>query len=491
MRFTQASYDTVSLSHILIPVSTRLQGDCKDESWLKFQLSNAEVPRNIYLTVCLILSRLVNSSFIHSAVSLYTLTQILIMPSLLDLPRELRDLIIGHVLNAPRMPPAAPSKSNRAAFIDFSHKAWLRHKGLIYHEKCGKKSILYSQVSLLLTNRQISAEIRSMINLVRSSSGVNYILDLSVLNEVELYPTWLQVPFITNRVSTLYVNVRLFRHLLSRQEDWRFTSDGGLPGLLWSFYGLLERFLQYGPTGKKRYIPSKFGPTSLSPWHYDSQDHKVTVQTLILNFESAESELPLMSGSLFRLFRDLSIKQKRNRARRRGECIPHEKNEIPHDEYTTRPELLAKSLEIEINHLLERDSLAMYGMILYERIGTIRFLIDGKLAYEYDLAEERKRLGLFSICCIKEEEEDDDDDDDDENEIICCPPEETPSTGRPPICCIDIGGVDLEEFRGYQLQWEETQSSSRGWPWTNANIRKNQQYSPSICCIIEEEEEEE
>ena len=319
------------------------------------------------------------------------------MPSLLDLPRELRDIIIADVLNTPRMPPAAPSKTNRADFIDFDHKATIEtrghgHMGAIYHEQRGTQGIFYSQVSLLLTNRQISVETKSVMkSRMRSarSSSVDYILDLSVQNEMDLYPTWLQVPVITNRVSTLYVNVRLFGHLLPEEDAARFTNDGRVSGLRCSFYSLLERFLQYGPADKKPYIPEHTYGSVRFPLagHYESEDHNVTVRNLILNFESAESELPFESGNRYGW--------SRFRRRHCDSYLGSDPREGPgnRDKYTTRPEWLAKFLAMEINYLLNMTfHTSRYGVLLHERIGTIRFLVDGKLAYEYDLPRRLAEL---------------------------------------------------------------------------------------------------
>lgn len=40
----------------------------------------------------------------------------------------------------------------------------------------------------------------------------SYTPDISILNEFTFFLTWLSVPRLTNHVSTLYVDVRLFGH---------------------------------------------------------------------------------------------------------------------------------------------------------------------------------------------------------------------------------------------------------------------------------------
>ena len=61
------------------------------------------------------------------------------------------------------------------------------------------------------------------------------------------------------------------------------------------------------------------------------------------------------------------------------------------ERYTTRPEWLAQFLSQEIDELLCTDY-SEYGIILYERVGTIRFLVDGSLFYEFDVARQLAEL---------------------------------------------------------------------------------------------------
>ncbi|TQB70381.1 hypothetical protein MPDQ_000595 [Monascus purpureus] len=63
-------------------------------------------------------------------------------------------------------------------------------------------------LSLLLTNGQISAETQSVLDRVQSSP-TDYHLDISVLDDLDLFPTWLSVPRITN-VSLLFSSMSVF-----------------------------------------------------------------------------------------------------------------------------------------------------------------------------------------------------------------------------------------------------------------------------------------
>ncbi|KAJ5826043.1 hypothetical protein N7474_003181 [Penicillium riverlandense] len=301
------------------------------------------------------------------------------MPSLLDLPQELRETIIQHVLCGHRRPPTTPSKSDRVDFQDIEYKAWRHALCGIYHERrsthCPSNCLW-----LLLTCRQLAAQTKAVLNHMGSAT---YVLDISVLDDINLFPTWLSVPHITNRVSTLYVDVRLFGHIISKDIARYQVGDGGRHGIHWSFYALLERFLRYGPVDEKKEKCERPTPSSRS---LNFEDHDVTVKGLVLDFKSAEPELSFPpDGVTYR--RWLSWNSARDSS---GKGIKLE-------QYTTRPEWLAEFLLSEIRSLLRMGyHTALYGKILYERIGTIRILVDGDLKHEVDLAGELASLQFTS-----------------------------------------------------------------------------------------------
>ncbi|KAE8407358.1 hypothetical protein BDV37DRAFT_240882 [Aspergillus pseudonomiae] len=303
------------------------------------------------------------------------------MLSLLDLPLELRELIIELVLNSQRMPPAAPSQSNRGDFRDIKYRAW-RHD--IYYER--RQSHCPNNASgLILTNHQLSEETLAALDRISSTP---YILDLSVLHEVELYPTWLSVPRLTHRVSTLLVNVRLFGHILSRAAARSQVGAGGHLGFQWSFYALLERFLRYGPVDEKT-SRREVGPSSASPMY---ADRDVTVKTLVLDFQSAESELSFPPDEV-----DYPWWRDRHHLR---DPLPGTQTGVAFElsNHKARPEWFAKYLLGYIYGLLGMGyHTAEYGKILYERIGTIKVLVNGEPNAEIDLAGPLARLHFSHV----------------------------------------------------------------------------------------------
>ncbi|KAJ5900073.1 hypothetical protein N7495_004817 [Penicillium taxi] len=288
----------------------------------------------------------------------------------LNIPREIREIIIESVLHSCREPPGSPDKINRVDFHDMRYMAWRRKVEGIWNEQ-GSTHAPSNGLSLLLTSRQLSIETRSVIDRLKNAKSPDYVIEISVLNETSLYPTWLSVPWLTNSIDTLHVDVRLFGSILNRRDRRGLAGDGGRYGFHWSFLAVLERFLRYGPVGlKKREDNSE-----------ESEDRGIFVRNLVLDFQSVETELTFPPDTIdYRQWKDVRINLSRSYERRYG-------TNPDISDFKTKPEWLCAYLTSEIYGLL---SLGFhhrpYGQILYERIGTMRFLLNGKLQGEVDLS---------------------------------------------------------------------------------------------------------
>jgi hypothetical protein len=79
--------------------------------------------------------------------------------------------------------------------------------------------------------------------------------------------------------------VRLFGHILTGNDLKQAREPGGRAGgyntMNWLFHTFLNRFLRYGPVGEK-----KGGSVN------SYEDRVITVENLIFDFHSAETELP-------------------------------------------------------------------------------------------------------------------------------------------------------------------------------------------------------
>ncbi|KAJ5818205.1 hypothetical protein N7474_003796 [Penicillium riverlandense] len=301
----------------------------------------------------------------------------------LILPREIREYIIEQVLCGCHTPPTYPSKSGRIDFHDIIYKAW-RSRTKIYHEQRGTHCPS-NCLPLLLTSRQIHDETQCILN--RKNTKSTYVLNISVLNDYDLFPTWISVPYITNRVYALYTDVHLFGSIIPSKIARRLVGDGGRLGFHWSFYALLERFLRYGPVGEKKgkrndsgnLISDQIELNLFQRGNLNFDDRDITVEILTLDFQSAEPMLPFPPDNI-----GYGAWQGQHHA---FDLIFDETNGPSElEQYRTRPEWLAKYLLLEIHALLTMSyHFASYGKMLYERIGTIR-IVSPEGVTEIDLA---------------------------------------------------------------------------------------------------------
>ena len=296
------------------------------------------------------------------------------MSRLLELPFELRALIIEHVLYSQASPPVTPPLHTDAVeFNDLNYRAWGNNPSAYYTQQ--STTDIVNSLPLLLTNRQLAIETRSILE----SRKPDYILDISVQDEVNLFLTWLSVPYLTTRIATLHANVRLFGPIISQRAVSCQLGDGGRLGFHWTFYAALERFLRYGPVGEKKHSGKGEDESS----RYSGQDVEefkdrgIIIDTLVLDFQSAEPELSFPPhDATYRTwwFRHLG----------RDRFVRSELSEAMSC-YTPRPEWQCQYVRGWISSLLNCHR--TYGKPLYDRIGSIRMLVDGQPHYEFDIAD--------------------------------------------------------------------------------------------------------
>jgi hypothetical protein len=242
------------------------------------------------------------------------------------------------------------------------------------HNKYEKQDYLTS-LPLLLVNHQLSAETKSALG--RLSTKLSYNLDVMFVNEAELWPTWLSVPALSNRVDTVVATFRIFGCWNGKGYS---ALRGGAP-IGWCFYSLMERFLKRGPVGERKAEP---------------HDRNVTIGVLIFNFLSPPA-IDILSPQQVRFNDWLASRQLR-----------HPDTDMLH--FVMRPEWLAELLGKFMIMLLNFNyHTAKHGMILYERIGTIRFCVDGEPREEFDLGKRlaglRFHRQMGPLRCIRPREE--------------------------------------------------------------------------------------
>lgn len=115
------------------------------------------------------------------------------MPSLMSLPRELRDEIIDYVILSPKPAPVFSAVSESFYPNDHGRRAQKHSSGdgrWIYSPRA---SCAYhaSGTELLNTCRQLRAEVHARM---MAGNKTTYVLDIMVMGRYCLWPTWLQIP---------------------------------------------------------------------------------------------------------------------------------------------------------------------------------------------------------------------------------------------------------------------------------------------------------
>lgn len=302
------------------------------------------------------------------------------MQTLLSLPLELRSEILTYVLTSCiPAPSSAASNPRRTPLVDISLRAWTC-QGVLYLPN-NPSDIA---TALLLTSRQLYIETKDILS--RNASANTYLLDVIFTNERALCPTWLCIPQLTTRVDTVRSNFRIIGGWGLETDGFYYydtsafaVGPGGPPIIVWAFYALLERFLMCGPVGALNIEGDLFD---------HDLDRGIIVKTLELNFLSPEDESLLAPEGLQRRW---------FRERRMSNNSPiwmHDPHLNPLSDLSLvvagqmRPEWLLIFVSKEICKLLSsRSQPFQYAALLYKRIGTIKFLLNGQLFEELHLGD--------------------------------------------------------------------------------------------------------
>jgi hypothetical protein len=103
------------------------------------------------------------------------------MSRFLNIPLELRELIIEHVLFSPTSPPSTLHELNGREYYDLNYSAWVSSGARVYYTQHDIPSSPKC-LSLLLINHQLSTETRAVLD----RGKLHYIIDIAVKNELDL-----------------------------------------------------------------------------------------------------------------------------------------------------------------------------------------------------------------------------------------------------------------------------------------------------------------
>lgn len=292
------------------------------------------------------------------------------MASLMSLPRELRDQIGIHVILAESERPDL-----NQSFDDLINSR-VQYKKPSLEAVC--KVVLYLPqdslkrcLPLLLVNRQLCTE--TLANLALLAKRPSYSLDIIVLDEVLLLPTWLSVPVLSTSLDIVDVTFRISGSYDARKEfdpemnrkglytRWSHYKgfrggDGGPPAMSWQVYAILERFIKVGPASEVE----------------DDEMHKhITAKCIRIDFQTPAGVpkdkfvKPLSGHGVFG-----------SRKEKRGGVLD--------------PGYLAEYVAGDLGRMLNTsgDTWFSCGQILYEHLDELVLYRDGTEFQRWDVAEQ-------------------------------------------------------------------------------------------------------
>lgn len=302
------------------------------------------------------------------------------MPSLLSLPREIRDSILELVLFAVRpAPDVSLAEKTRAPFTTTStpwgsvpgFKSWSYGPENVHMEQTSYTS---NSAPLLRVNHQLAAETAAALARL---SPLPCELDVLFFKEAQLWPTWLRVPVLAKQLDQVNATFRIMGNdvrLDSNGEEMRYRSawrggDGGPPQILWAFYYLLEHVLRRGPVARTA----------------TAVDQEISIKVLDINFVGDNSH-PQIDGDASSVGDDCAI------SCTHGKQVKYTCHQ-PVRERMLRSAYLCRQMA---SHFLGLCSMGYhtseYGGFLHARIGAVRFRVNGILWSQKHLGDYLREL---------------------------------------------------------------------------------------------------
>lgn len=291
------------------------------------------------------------------------------MTTLLTLPREIRDLILRDAISLESSPPSAHSvSSGRERLLNDVDPYWTPTTN-IYVEPGLDSS---AQTALLQTCRQLRAETQYILE---TPDARPYRLDVLLVKECGLFPTWLSFPRHQKHIDELYVQMRVSDRPENINEEWleaaRYRGDSdGSARTCWNIMFLLSAHLLggYHHLAALSEHETRLYHEEDEDDEFDLRTHKIatyTIKTLIIDVvaepadgdEAEEGQAP------------------RNAF---GHYIFNTKVDFFFPDERVSP---AHKLAFEVSNNLEMVlrfdySYELYGRLLHENIGTLHIHIN-------------------------------------------------------------------------------------------------------------------
>jgi hypothetical protein len=290
------------------------------------------------------------------------------MPSLMDIPRELRDQICIYAIHTPTAPPDLTQSFEQLVESRVQHRnPTLRAWSDIVLYPTNSQSL--ESTSLLLVNHQLHSE--TLSNLALVANPPTYSLDIILLDEILLLPTWTNLPTSSTHIDTVNVTLRISGSYDPQKQFNRKTKtkgpyarfnrykgfaggDGAGPAMSWQIYSVLERFIKAGPRGETESADTNR--------HFTAKCIRIDVQTPE-GIAAEQFGLPV---------------SRRYRGRNKEVEV-----------HVLDPEYLSQFVKDDLNGLLGGydSEWFSYGKILLEHLDEIVLCKDGVEFMRWDIAE--------------------------------------------------------------------------------------------------------
>ncbi|CZR53722.1 uncharacterized protein PAC_03602 [Phialocephala subalpina] len=293
------------------------------------------------------------------------------MASLFEIPQELRDQIFEYVVSA-RI--ELPKNYDSLNTCSYTHTTHIRGSKEV---KCSHQDEDVNNMGFsgaLRANKQSHAE--TVEALRRMNDGRKYELDILITNERNFWPTWIYLPKRVDVLEELHVTFRIPRsqELWNNYRDGTWLEEAGG----WAFHHFLERFLRSGahnggciPTTYDRHFLEAYdGNTSRN-----ADARGVRIKSLILDFQSG---IPRDSKGETVELRRIEF----------ARITDPEMEELPKTSGGRLAEIIEREFKLILDDWAEEAPYRGSGFLLFQRIGSLKFLIDGEPFEEIELGKE-------------------------------------------------------------------------------------------------------
>ncbi|KAF2269520.1 hypothetical protein CC78DRAFT_281919 [Lojkania enalia] len=298
------------------------------------------------------------------------------MSSLMTLPRELRDTICAYVILDKKNDPPPLDRTfeqmleGRESFEAPKLRAWSSPTLIKYRPD----NFVATSTPLMLVNKQLHAETKSNLGIMRDA--YSYEVDIVVLDEIILIPTWLRVPVLTPHVETVKATFRISGSYMPGKQAYQGypsykgfqSSNGAGAAMAWEVYSVLERFFRVGPLGSVR---NSYGRRNIG------------IKTLDINFETPPGIEP------WRFVRP--------RSQRSYFHLDVEGSTLSPDELRYFVDTNIMSM-LSLGHRSDG-----YGNMFYEHLDEIVIRKDGEECTRYDIARMFNELEFTNNCWTRSE----------------------------------------------------------------------------------------